>query len=75
MRNIDALIRKCEFWLEDASYEFTDQIILIITLAKKVIHGRVGNAGKYCETILFFKIIGNEQRVVAARARIFKTYF
>jgi hypothetical protein len=41
MRNFDALIRKCEVWLEDASYQFRDQVIVIISLAKKAIHGKV----------------------------------
>jgi hypothetical protein len=36
-------MRRCEVWLEDASFELTDQIIAIIDLTKKLASGRIGN--------------------------------
>jgi hypothetical protein len=42
-RSFDSLIRRCEVWLEDASYEFTDRVIAIIDLTKKLAHGRTGD--------------------------------
>jgi hypothetical protein len=42
-RSFDSLMRRCEVWLEDASFELTDQIIAIIDLTKKLASGRIGN--------------------------------
>jgi hypothetical protein len=36
-------MRRCEVWLESASFEFTDQVIAIIDLTKKLVHGRLGD--------------------------------
>jgi hypothetical protein len=42
-RSFDSLMRRCQIWLENISYEFTDQAIAIIDLTKKLAHGRIGD--------------------------------